>query len=181
MVHYTLTPEQQAVYEAAVKLPRRQQTIGGYAGTGKTVLVPKFVQAFPSFKVCAFTGKAAHVLKDRGVEATTIHSRIYNLLKDKDNKPLLKDGKPQFVRKSHLDCGGFIIDEASMIDAQLYRDLTSFGLPIIFLGDHGQLEPVGEDIYLMKNPDYRLEKVHRNAGEIQRFSVHVRNGGEPGA
>jgi hypothetical protein len=57
---------------------RQVQTVGGYAGTGKTVLVWALADAIPDFTVCAFTGKAAHVLRRKGVAgARTIQSLIY--------------------------------------------------------------------------------------------------------
>jgi exodeoxyribonuclease-5 len=75
---------------------------------------------------------------------------------------------------------GFLVDEASMISRSLYEDMISFGLPIVFVGDHGQLGPVtkdGDNFNLMANPDYRLETLHRNAGPIALFAQHLRTGG----
>lgn len=61
----------------------------------------------------------------------------------------------------------------------MHRDLLSFGLPVIYVGDHGQLEPIGGDGFnLMADPDVRLEKIHRNAGPIARFADHLRRGGD---
>lgn len=53
--------------------------LAGYAGTGKTTLAKDFASAIGG-QVCfaAFTGKAAHVLRQKGCPgATTIHSLIY--------------------------------------------------------------------------------------------------------
>src|SRR5262249_19183659 len=77
---------------------------------------------------------------------------------------------------------GVIVDEASMVPEPIYYDLLSFGLPLIFVGDHGQLPPVSEDgdaFNLMANPMYRLETIHRNAGPIAYFAEHIRKGGSP--
>ena len=51
----------------------------GYAGTGKTTLAKHFAQDVEGRVVfCAFTGKAAYVLRQKGCpEAGTIHSLIY--------------------------------------------------------------------------------------------------------
>jgi exodeoxyribonuclease-5 len=68
-----------------------------------------------------------------------------------------------------------------MISEDLYDDLLSFGLPCIFVGDHGQLPPVGSDVYPMRDPDYKLETIHRNAGPIAKFAEHLRRGGAPGS
>jgi exodeoxyribonuclease-5 len=47
-------------------------------------------------------------------------------------------------RQSPLSPGGklIIIDECSMVDEALGRDLMSFGTPILVLGDPGQLPPI---------------------------------------
>jgi exodeoxyribonuclease-5 len=167
-----LTVEQSAVlYHLHDGIKRRtlQQTLGGYAGTGKTTLVRYLKQLHENFAVCAFTGKAANVLRRRGIHATTIHSLIYT--PDKRS-----DGTVEFILKPILECDGIIVDEASMVSEDLYYDLASFNIPIVWIGDHGQLEPVGTDFNLMKKPMYKLETIHRNAGEIAKFAQHLRQG-----
>ena len=145
------------------------QTLGGYAGTGKTTLIKYLVHFFPNFGVCAYTGKAANVLRKKGIAgASTIHSRIY--------KAFFDNGAVYFDLTDDPGCFGFIVDEASMVSEDIYVDLLSFGLPMIFVGDHGQLEPVGSDFNLMKAPDFKLEEIHRNAGEIAHFAEHIRKG-----
>jgi exodeoxyribonuclease-5 len=74
------------------------------------------------------------------------------------------------------EIGGILVDEASMVASQHFEDLASFGLPVILIGDHGQLEPVGDDAGLMVDPDFTLETIHRNAGEIAHFAEHLRKG-----
>ena len=50
-----------------------------------------------------------------------------------------------------------VIDECSMVDEQLGRDLMSFGTPILVLGDPGQLPPVsGGGFFTDQEPDYLL-------------------------
>jgi exodeoxyribonuclease V len=51
---------------------------------------------------------------------------------------------------------------------------------ILAVGDHGQLPPVMSSGELMKNPELRLEKIHRQAegNPIIRFAHHVRSTGE---
>jgi exodeoxyribonuclease-5 len=166
-----LTKEQSDILDELVKSNKSVQTVGGYAGTGKTEIIEHLVQhpKCNNFAVAAFTGKAANVLRNRGIDATTIHSLIYFA------RPST-DGGVDYIKKPYLDCGGIIIDEASMVGNQLLQDLYSFGLPIIFLGDHGQLEPVGDTGSVMQHPNFTLETVHRNAGEIAFFAEHLRHG-----
>jgi exodeoxyribonuclease-5 len=168
-----LTPHQQQVAERiledVVRRKREQVTLGGYAGTGKTTLIRHLVGELRGWAVCAFTGKAANVLRRKGVEAGTIHSLIYEAVED-------ARGQITFRRRWELPCRGIIVDEASMVGEEIYRDLRAFSLPLIFVGDHGQLEPVGSRLNLMEAPDYTLEEVHRHAGDVAAFAEAIRKG-----
>lgn len=151
-------------------------TMGGYAGTGKTTCITTIVEALKNkgmrMSVCAFTGKAANVLRKKGMSASTIHSTIYQPTTD-------DEGTVSFTLKSDYDMrdvDGFIVDEASMVGEPIHKDLASYEKPILYVGDHGQLEPIGGKFNLMAEPDYRLETVHRNAGEIAHFAEHLRRG-----
>ena len=143
--------------------------IGGFAGTGKTTLIKYIIKYFPDFLVCAYTGKAANVLRKKGISnAATIHSLIY--------KPHLSFGEVYWDLAESVPCSGFIVDEASMVSSDIFEDLQSFGIPIIFVGDHGQLEPIDSNFNLMEKPDYTLEEIHRNAGDIAKFAERLRKG-----
>lgn len=160
-----------------VKQGRQVITCSGYAGTGKTVCINTLSKAMPNFCICAYTGKAANVLRKKGLSgASTIHSTIYRPYKDFNNETV-------WQLASAFDIPGlegFIVDEASMIGTEIDRDLQSFGKPIIYVGDHGQLEPIGGTKFnLMAEPMYKLETVHRNAGEIAHFAEHLRKGLNP--
>lgn len=56
-----------------------------------------------------------------------------------------------------------VIDEASMLNSDMYDELSAFGVPIVAFGDHGQLPPVKSEFNLMQSPMVRLEKIHRQA------------------
>src|SRR3990167_9511022 len=171
-----LSPEQLAAVDTLLRFSKPIQTLAGYAGVGKTTVIKALQQQLRNFAVCAYTGKAANVLRKKGVSATTIHQRVYRPRKEEEH------GEVTFERKSYNEicCDGFIIDEASMVDDEIYQDLTSYALPIIFVGDHGQLEPVsGGTLNLMAKPDITLEEIHRNAGEIAQFAEFIRKGNQP--
>ena len=176
-----LTEEQKQVIRGIIQSIQQQQvtTFGGVAGCGKTAIISVIQEALLrkglTFQAAAYTGKATNVLMRRGVAAKTIHSCIYQRVDDDE------DGQPTFRLMSRHDIGlnsinGFIIDEASMVSKEIHNDLISLGKPIIYVGDHGQLEPVGTAFNLMANPNFKLETVHRNAGEIAHFAHHLRMG-----
>jgi exodeoxyribonuclease-5 len=170
-----LTKEQLDVGEKIIKGIKNRKaitTLGGFAGIGKSTLVRYIKDKLPNFKVCAYTGKAVDVLRRKGIDASTIHSLIYEPVTD-------KNGNVEFVLKAHLDCDGIVIDEASMISKEIDYDLCSFRIPLIYVGDHGQLPPITGNYNLMEHPEYRLETVHRNAGDIAHFAEHIRKGYEP--
>ena len=80
-----LTKKQQEGLEIAVaryKTGCKWTTIAGYAGSGKSTLVPFIIAALgiDLDKVCyiAYTGKAATVLKQKGcANAITAHKLLY--------------------------------------------------------------------------------------------------------
>jgi exodeoxyribonuclease V len=72
-----------------------------------------------------------------------------------------------------------VIDECSMVDAELGRDLLSFGAPVLVLGDPAQLPPIqGGGFFTDQSPDAMLTEVHRQAlgDPIVQLSMEVRAG-----
>lgn len=158
--------------ERAARFESSQMTLGGYAGTGKTSIVSYLVGQWSCVATCAYCGKAAHVLRSKGVDATTIHSLIYVPFEN-------EEGKIRFTKRRYLDgVSTILVDEASMVDHIVYADLMSFNVPVLFVGDHGQLEPIGTNPNLMKSPELRLETIHRQAAEnpIIRLATAFREG-----
>ncbi len=164
-------------------------TIGGYAGTGKTTLTAVLRKILakrqPKLKVAflSYTGKAARVLQEtlklhkaryKQDFVGTIHSFIF--------APVVGDGGQIIAwdKKDKLDVKLIIVDEASMINRSLWSDMRSFGLPIIALGDHGQLPPIHGEFNLMEKPDIKLEKIHRQAADnpIIKLSIMAREKGQ---
>lgn len=86
-----------------------------------------------------------------------------------------------FVEVENIDADLVIVDEASMVSSALYDSLRRHDVTLLFVGDHGQLEPIGENPQLMMNPDIRLETIHRQAAnsEIVQFAHYLRGGGNP--
>jgi exodeoxyribonuclease-5 len=77
------------------------------------------------------------------------------------------------------DASLLIIDECSMVNETLGRDLLSFGVPILVLGDPAQLPPPdGYGFFINDEPDILLTEIHRQARDnpIIWMSIEVREG-----
>ena len=172
-----------------IEVDKQFITIGGFAGTGKTTLISHFrkilKEKYPKIKVafCAYTGKATRVLKNKLEEAgaiystdsiSTIQGLIYNTIEDAQDRII------GWERKEEIKEDLIIIDEASMVDQNIWEDITSYHVPIIAIGDHGQLPPINGNFNLMEKPQYSLIEIHRQAKDnpIIKLSIHARNFGQ---
>jgi exodeoxyribonuclease-5 len=199
------TDEQWAVVRRAINFARRHVAgspelspfiwIAGLAGTGKTTLVPHIIleSGIPHDRIAYLTvghkanrvGAAMlHAAWLTEVQCRTIHSLLFappldhdgNLIKGKDGEiPWIIRG----LRRIHREFDLLIVDEASMVGSKLADLLRETGLPIIAIGDHGQLPPVKDGAgFAAGQPDYLLKTVHRQAWEspILRAAYGVREG-----
>jgi exodeoxyribonuclease-5 len=181
-----LTPEQQVAVDSFDDVYRgrvRRRSIGGHAGTGKTTVIQAITERYSDVLCCAPTGKAAHVLRSKGVDAVTLHSLIYIPRgTDAEGNVLFASNK----RRDMPRC--VIVDEASMLSRRLVNDLEKKVKHVLYVGDHGQLEPIDDQqdrrdpwLGVMHSPDIRLEQIHRQVADspIIQFAHHVRSGNRP--
>lgn len=167
--------DQARVIEAFVQfvyseIQRETLVLTGFAGTGKTTLLGALVRALKTQKkktiLLAPTGRAAKVLSMRSNQlAFTIHKRIYR--KENGEAGRFSMALAPNLAKNTL----FIVDEASMlgdfslaedgshVGRNLLEDLIQFvysgeGCKLIFVGDEGQLPPVGSDFSPALNLEY---------------------------
>lgn len=163
-------------------------SLGGYAGCGKTTLVSQIAKHFNKalrFAFCALSGRAASVLgrklQDQGIDVGkdghycgTIHRLIYRPIENEEGEIVF------WSRKDNIDIDVIVIDEASMVSEDIYKDLSRYGVPILAVGDHGQLPPIQGKFSLMRAPDLRLEKIHRQAEDnpIINLSMQIREHGK---
>lgn len=167
-----------------VNLPRKKnifRVINGYAGTGKTTMLPymakDFRDKFSEILVTAPTNKAVSVIlekfKKSGIDIaqfSTLHSYIY--------------GSPNkygyFVPKDEQSSNIMImVDESSMITKDVLNDLLKRAVNsyFLFIGDSFQLEPVGDDPGLFGNlyPTSRLSDVVRHDNGILESATRLRS------
>ena len=115
----------------------------------------------------AYVGKAVLQLQKHNLKARTIHSLIYDVIPVTKKNP--ETGKKylsfEFVLKEKLekDYRLIIIDEAAMVNDEIRDQISSFGIPIIFMGDMNQLPPVFGKSTIMDHPDHVLTQIMRQA------------------
>ena len=181
----TLSQQQKDTVEGAIEHLRMMQevSIAGLAGTGKTTIASSILDSLKEIGhkplVLTPTGKAANVLRSKGVNADTIHSAIYNY-KGKYVDEVSGNEYMAWEEKDELESTASVImvDEASMVDARVADDLRNLGTKIIWVGDHGQLPPVGKDPGIMRHPDFVLKEVFRQKGNagLLNFAYDARSG-----
>lgn len=128
-----------AVKEA---LKNKVTVITGGPGTGKTTLIKSILTILKAeelqIKLCAPTGRAAKRLgESTGLEAVTIHRLL-------EIDPTA--GKFKYNEGNKLKCDYLVIDEASMVDVQLFYSLLralSSDTSLLITGDVDQLPSVG--------------------------------------
>lgn len=76
------------------------------------------------------------------------------------HQPRFELNEQSLVRNADL----IVLDEVSMVGAEMASDLLAFGKPILVLGDPGQLPPIkGEGAFTDAAPDVMLTDIHRQA------------------
>lgn len=167
--------QQQAIQFA---LNNKLSVINGGAGTGKTTIIKIIAEALKKYtkhdlKLCAFAGKASARLKEAtDLTTSTIHS-------------MLGFNGVGFQVASLRDCV-VVIDEASMVDAQLMSEIISRQPEkIILVGDQAQLPPVGagqpfHDLLQIKPELIRtLKNCYRNTEAVFKAATAIRQGEMP--
>lgn len=160
--------------------------LNGYAGTGKTSIL-KFLLAelnlpWKTVVFMTYTGKASLVLKRKLPEEAsvgTIHSWIYSVtthICPTTGKEVLHSSlkhNDDYVSQASL----IILDEHSMVNESLAKDIESFGVPILAVGDPKQLPPVSGDSYYNRN-DFLLTQIHRQGEDnpIIQLATKARTG-----
>jgi exodeoxyribonuclease-5 len=169
----------------AIQSGARELVFTGPAGSGKTTCVQEFCRRITALgwrvMFAAPTGKAALRLQEvTGEETSTIHAALFkSVMENRDGEPVFADPKPPVGDRTV-----WIIDEASMVDADLHQHIMR-QMPdssvVLYVGDREQLPPViGTWGPNFRAPTAVLTEVHRQAldNPIIRISADVRNGGK---
>jgi len=178
LLNITYSDEQKEVAKEAMS--SGIYILNGKSGTGKTTTVKLIVticeQLGLSYHGCTLSGKASMVLSSKGVTASTIH----RLLK-------FRGESFEYDEVVKLPYDVIILDEASMVNASLWKSLTQAiadGSKLIIVGDSGQLSGIGHGDVMRDLLDSQyfngreLKQIHRQAEDsgIIEIAHKVRNG-----
>lgn len=176
--------------ELAVATQKAIGILAGSPGCGKTFTVAAVVQAIQAehgsaeVAIACPTGKAAVRCSEalaeegvRGINVSTIHRLlIVQKAQGQDGWSFFHDAQEPLPQKF------IIVDESSMIDVSLMAALMRAiptGAHVLFVGDAGQLPPVGEgkpflDLQRIV-PTGKLTEIRRNSGRIVRACAEMRD------
>ena len=192
---FALTEDQQKVYDTLINFIKNDKEqeilLIGYAGTGKTTLVTKFINDIMKNKLCnriaiaTPTHKSLNVLKSKlfctssgltissNIDIMTVH-RLLNYQNYIDNSGEV------YYAKGGADSNWsiynvIVVDECSMLSNQIINDISdelkktqNAKLKIIFTGDPAQLPPVNQSSSKIFNKNIKkltLEKIIRTKSQ----------------
>lgn len=189
-----LDTEQQLALKLCMDVNNRIASVTGPAGTGKTTILENaykaYVDAGYSVALAALAGKAARRITEvTGLPASTVH-RLLEFSHPGEQDPVTGkyyyESTPKRNMKRRLDQDVIFIDEYTMINHQLHRDIIDAlknGALLRCFGDINQLPPIEEnketaklptpfkDI-LTRFPSVYLKKLHRQ-GEGSDIAVNA--------
>lgn len=175
-----LTAKQEQGLKIAVERYRNHEpytVIAGYAGVGKSTLIKFIISALnlDQEEVCyvAYTGKAAQVLRRKNCpNAMTAHKLLYKTIRRNDGSFI------HIPLDTIYPYDLIVVDEISMLPKNMWELLLSHRVPVIALGDPGQLPPVSaESCDVLNHPHIFLDEVMRQAkeSEIIRLTMDIRD------
>ena len=151
--------------------------IAGVAGSGKSATIAFLVAELELLKneiiYTTFTGKAALVLREKGLPAITLHKLLYDY-RIRENTFEAK----VTLDKEYENCKIIIVDEISMVPQYMWEKLLSHGIHIIACGDGFQLPSISTQNTVLNRPHVTLTEVMRQAldSEIIYWANEIREG-----
>lgn len=169
---------QEEVYNYLTGSPSGITFVHGKAGCGKTYLINRITQKVQGCQVLVPTNLAASLYKG----ARTMHSFFYgafdNLDEGYQNPENITSGKVASIRHSLVGVKLLVIDEISMVRADLFEMMNQIcqkalentlpfgGIAVVLVGDLFQLPPIVSD-------DAVYEYLKREYGGIYFFNSHI--------
>ena len=169
---------QEEVYNYLTGSPSGITFVHGKAGCGKTYLINRITQKVQGCQVLVPTNLAASLYKG----ARTMHSFFYgafdNLDEEYQNPENITSGKVASFRHSLIGIKLLVIDEISMVRADLFEMMNQIcqkalentlpfgGIAVVLVGDLFQLPPIVSD-------DAVYEYLKREYGGIYFFNSHI--------
>jgi exodeoxyribonuclease-5 len=181
--------------EIAGRLGLRDMVFGAYTGKAASVLARKGVPATTIHSAMYRPMENAETRR-KWQDLMDERSEILSGLVGVAERPRLEliDGRiaeleaqlrqPGFVLNPESEWAYadlIVLDEVSMVNTDMARDIESFGVPVLVLGDPFQLPPIeGGGFYTRPDyePDVLLTEIHRQALEspVLRLATEIRLG-----
>lgn len=156
MNNFELSGDQKDAIELCLDDNEKIVSVTGGAGTGKTTILQEVHRQIKERNrrpiLAAPTGRAAKRIQEAtGIEARTIHRLLeFPAPFEVDaSKGKLKFGEPKRNHYNPLPCDYLLLDEASMINSRLWRQVCNAmprGAMIRLFGDINQLPPIDEEL-----------------------------------
>lgn len=143
--------------------------ITGQAGTGKSTILRGLIEIYKDYIIacCALSAKAAQrIVEATGHDASTIHRLLG-----------YSNGGFTFDENAPLGCDVLVLDEASMVNAEIFLSLLSAvksGTKVIICGDDEQLPPIGcANIFhdLLRMDKYSCVKLTKILRQAERSGI----------
>jgi exodeoxyribonuclease-5 len=149
----------------------------------KAIYRPKALEAYQIEQELFNAEKDYKIACDGGNKTAIFELRNKIRQLQKNLERAYDENAPKFqlnVDSSIADAHLIVVDECSMVDADMADDLRSFGVPILAVGDGGQLPPISRagPGFFKRKPDAELTEIHRQAldNPIIWASMRIREG-----
>lgn len=191
-----LTGGQKSAIAALISFAKSQDRffrLTGYAGTGKSFLLCRFVQWLADNKISHIaacpTNKAAKSLKNLA-DKESLELEVKTVAQLLGQQPVMNEsiGREQFISATDIDLTGYsivLIDEFSMLTKDNFSEIVeavqrSLLTKVIFVGDAAQIPPVNESEPIVSfspliNQVANLTDVVRYDGEIAHVAEAIRS------
>ena len=175
--------------EIASRLGLHDVVFGAYTGKAASVLARKGVPATTIHSAIYRPTENAQVRAEWQEVTTKYAEEMSELIPDPAYTNSLAEKiadleaqlrQPGFVLNPESDWAYadlIVLDEVSMVNTDMARDIESFGVPVLVLGDPFQLPPIeGGGYYTRSEPDVLLTEIHRQALEspVLRLATEIR-------